>query len=105
MSTVRLAQSISPAVGRRYAGSTIRLTASVYVDDVLTDASAITFKWKMGLYGCENSVTPTHSGPGVYYVDVEPEEGGDLFYRWDTDGALDVAAEGALNIAEPRFAI
>jgi len=103
MSAVRLVQSVSPAVYRRHAGSTITLGLSVYVDDVLTDASAITFQWRMGLYGDQTSVTPTHAGTGLYSAAVTPEEGGDLYFRWDTGGALDVAQEGALSIVGSRF--
>lgn len=103
MSEVRLVQSVSPAVYRRHAGSTITLGLSVYVDGTLTDASAITFQWRMGLYGDQTSVTPTRTGTGVYSVAITPEEGGDLYFRWDTGGALDVAQEGALSIAGSRF--
>jgi hypothetical protein len=105
MSTVRIVSSVSPSVARRYPGSTITIRASVYVDDALTNASAIAFKWKMGRYGCEQSATPSNAGTGLYDAELTPEQSGDLYYRWDTEGDLDTAQEGVINIAPTQFAI
>lgn len=90
---------------RYFAGTTITITQVVRVDGVATDASAIYFKWKMGLYGSETSVTPTRDGTGTYHVDITPTEGGDLYYRWDTEGDLDTAQEGVINIADTQFTL
>jgi hypothetical protein len=92
-------------MARIYAGTTITLSVNVTVSDVLTDAPQVYFKWKMGLYGTETSVTPTHDGTGLYEVSITPLEGGDLYYRWDTEGTLDVAQEGVLNIAGTQFTL
>lgn len=92
-------------MARYYAGSTITLQQVVTVHDVLTDEPAIGFTWKMGLYGTENSVVPTHASTGVYTVAIVPPYGGDLYFRWDTttNGVLDTAQEGALAIADSKF--
>jgi hypothetical protein len=92
-------------MARIYPGSTLTLTQSVTVGGVLTDAAQITFKWKMGLYGSETSVTPTHTGTGTYSVSITPTSSGDLYWRWDTDGTLDMAQEGVTNIAPTQFTI
>jgi 6-phosphogluconolactonase (cycloisomerase 2 family) len=90
---------------RYYAGTTITLSQAVRVSEVLTDASDITFMWKVGKYGTEATVTPTHDGTGLYSVSITPDRGGDLYYRWDTEGDLDTAAEGVINIAPTQFSI
>lgn len=90
---------------RYYAGTTITLTNAVRVAEVLTDASAITFMWKIGLYGTEHTETPTRVSTGTYEVDLTPDKGGDLYWRWDTEGALDTAQEGVINIAPTQFTI
>ena len=121
MSTVTLTPSFTPSVVRRYAGSTITFRLSIYVDEVLTDASAVTFTWRMGSpassyqslsqflaggsAGAQTSVTPTHDGTGLYSAEVTPETGGNLYWRWDTEGALDTAREGVLSIAETQFSL
>lgn len=93
------------ASSRLYPGSTFYLYNAVRVNDVLTDANDITFTWKMGLYGCPQSVTPERTATGTYRVPVTPLTGGNLYYRWDTEGALDTAAEGVLSIADSQFEI
>jgi hypothetical protein len=90
---------------RLYPGTTITLTNRVYVGDTLTDAADIAFTWKMGLYGRPTSVTPTRTDTGTYEVEITPLEGGNLYYRWDTEGELDTAAEGVLSIADSQFEI
>ncbi len=90
---------------RIYPGTTITLTNRVYVGTSLTDAANITFTWKMGLYGCPQSVTPTKTATGTYEVSITPIVGGNLYYRWDTEGNLDTAAEGVLSIADSQFEI
>ena len=121
MATVELTLNITPAVKRRFPGSTITFGLSIYVDEVLTDASAVAFTWRMGgpvspheslaqfLAGSGNtsqtSVTPTHDGTGLYSAEVTPETGGNLYWRWDTEGALDTAREGVISIAETQFSL
>lgn len=90
---------------RYYAGTTITLSQSVRVSDVLTDAADIYFKWKMGLRGTENTETPEHISTGSYEVEITPDQGGDLYYRWDTEGTLDVAQEGVINIKDTQFTL
>lgn len=90
---------------RYYAGMTLTFNQTVRVADVLTDADDIYFKWKIGKRGIEHTETPTHDSTGTYSVSITPTEGGDLFYRWDTEGDLDVAAEGVLNIAASQFTL
>lgn len=90
---------------RLYPGTTFYLYNTVRVAGVLTDAATITFQWKMGLYGEPQSVTPERVSTGTYRVPVTPLIGGNLYYRWDTEGALDTAAEGVLSIADSQFEI
>lgn len=88
---------------RLYAGSTFTLQQVVTVAGVLTDAPQITFLWKEGLYGTENTITPTRASLGTYTVTFTPSVGGDLYYRWDTNGVLDVAQEGILSVKPSNF--
>lgn len=90
---------------RFFPGSTITLRNFVRVDETLTDAAQIVFIWKMKQRGTEHTVTPTRASTGSYYVEITPEEGGDLYYRWDTEGTLDAAREGVLSIADTQFTI
>lgn len=91
---------------RIYAGTTITLQTVVKVSGAATDASAITFKWKEGgRRGAEKSVTPTRASTGTYTVSITPTKSGNLYYRWDTEGALDYAEEGVLSIADSAFNI
>lgn len=92
-------------MARFHAGSTITLTQSVRVDDVLTDAAAIRFFWKEGLYGAQAEVAPTRTATGTYEVSITPTIGGDLYYRWDTEGALDTAQEGVISVAPSQFTL
>jgi hypothetical protein len=90
---------------RIYPGTTITLTNVVRVGSTPTDAADIAFQWKMGLNGTVTSVTPTRTALGTYEVNITPLEGGNLYYRWDTEGELDTAAEGVLSIADSQFEI
>lgn len=90
---------------RIYPGTTITLTNAVRVADVLTDAAAITFQWRMGLTGTITSIAPTRLSTGLYEVSVTPLEGGNLYYRWDTEGDLDTAGEQTLSIQDSNFDI
>lgn len=93
------------AAERLYPGTTFYLYNAVRVNGVLTDADDITFQWKMGLYGRPQSVTPEKTATGTYRVPVTPLVGGNLYYRWDTEGTLDTAAEGVLSIADTQFEV
>lgn len=90
---------------RIYPGSTFFLYNRVWVNGVLTDADSITFQWKMGLTGKPQFVTPEKTETGTYRVPVTPLTGGNLYFRWDTEGTLDTAAEGVLSIADSQFEI
>lgn len=88
---------------RIFPGSTITLGNTVRVDGVLTDAAQITFQWRMGLTGTITSVTPTRTALGTYEVSITPLKGGNLYYRWDTEGELDTAGEQTLSIQDSKF--
>lgn len=87
------------------AGSTITLTVTVTNNGIPTNASAILFKWKIGVWGAEQTVAPVNFATGVYKATITPLEGGNLYYRWDTEGALDTAKEGIIAVRESRFAL
>lgn len=89
---------------RLYPGMKATFTTTVYgTDGLQTDAPDLTFKFKIGLYGEETSSTPTRTGLGAYSATIDIPSSGNLYYRWDTDGALDVAKEGVVNIARTAF--
>lgn len=90
---------------RYFPGMLVTLKVNVTVSDTLTDAPSVYFKYKEGLYGTENTLSPTHDGTGIYEVSFIPQQGGDVYYRWDTDGSLDTAQEGILNVAPTNFTI
>jgi hypothetical protein len=90
---------------RYIAGTTLVLTNVVYVGNTPTDAADITFQWRMGLTGEITSVTPTKTATGTYEVSITPLKGGNLYYRWDTEGVLDTAGEQTLSIANSQFDI
>lgn len=88
---------------RYWPGSSITFTTQVTVNGVLSDAAAISFKWKIGRSGAETTVTPIHAGSGIYEATIVPTEAGALFWRWDTDGTIDQAKEGHTMIEETQF--
>jgi hypothetical protein len=85
-------------------GSTQEFSTEVRNNGILADAADITFRYKYGMYGTETIVTPLRASTGNYYTPVTFTESGNLYYRWDTDGAFDVAKEGVVNIAGSVFA-
>lgn len=89
---------------RIYPGSTITLQTQVKVSGALTDAAEISLKWNIGTNG-EQSVTPTNTATGTYSAEITlpTDQSGLLRYRWDTDGALDYAEEGALLVEPTSF--
>lgn len=90
---------------RLFPGTTFYLYNYVRVNDVLTDVADITFQWKMGLTGAPEFITPERTTTGTYRVAVKPLKGGNLYYRWDTEGELDTAGEQTLSIADSQFEI
>jgi hypothetical protein len=89
--------------GRWLVGQTKTLSTTVTNNGTLTDAADITFKYKIGRHGQEVPITPSHASLGVYYVEVTPDKSGNLYCRWDTDGALDVASEPIYIIRRSSF--
>jgi hypothetical protein len=77
--------------------------ATVRFNGELSNAPQITFIYKVGKHGTETTITPTNVGIGTYVVELVPNGSGHLSYRWDTDGDLDVAQEGIVNIKESAF--
>ena len=90
---------------RIYPGTTVTLTNMVKVSGALTDAAAITFTWRQGRRGAEKSITPTNTATGTYEVSFTPLKGGNVYYRWDTEGTLNTAKEGTLAIADTAFTV
>ena len=90
---------------RIYPGTTVTLTNVVKVSGAATDAAAITFKWRQGRRGAEKTITPTNTATGTYSVSFTPLKGGNVYYRWDTEGALDYAEEGVLSVADTAFTV
>ena len=90
---------------RIYPGTTVTLQTEVRSGGALTDSSAITFKWKHGNFGEEKSITPTNVSTGIYTVDIIPARSGNVYYRWDTEGALNTSKDGVLSIARSNFKV
>lgn len=85
-------------------GMTVTLGTTVYGTDGLpVDAPDLTFRFKVGCDGEETTVTPIRNSLGNYSATFVVPESGNLHYRWDTDGALDVAKEGVVNVAWSAF--
>lgn len=90
---------------RIYPGATITLPTVVKVSGVDTDAAGIIFKWKEGAFGEDKSITPTRTATGTYEVSITPSRSGNIYFRWDTEGALDSVEEGVLSVARSRFRV
>lgn len=53
--------------------------------DVLTNAASVLFWWKIGRLGKkEEGTVPTNVGTGLYEVEFTPEQGGTIFYRFES---------------------
>ncbi len=89
---------------RIYPNQSVVLKTRVYIGGVLADAPEITLQVKCGRHGVELQVTPTKTDTGTYEGAVIPTGSGNHYYRWDTDGAADIADEGIFNVAESAFA-
>jgi len=89
---------------RIYPGSTITLQTVVKVGEAATNASAITFEYRIENYK-KRSVTPVNTATGTYTatVTLPTDEHGLMRYRWDTEGALDHSEEGVLLIEPTAF--
>jgi DNA-binding XRE family transcriptional regulator len=91
---------------RFYPGSTVPFTTTVKNNGTLVDPTTITFKWKIGLWTNETVVTPTRDSLGSYSVSVPipaDSDGGNLYFRWDTDGNYDIASEGRFEHRKDKF--
>jgi hypothetical protein len=88
---------------RFYPHSKIGFTAQIKVDLQSTDTPQIHFIYKITNRGEEKTLTPTRLGLGLYFIELVPGEAGNLFFRWDTEGSLDTAKEGVINIAPSAF--
>ena len=94
------------AASRITRGTTITLNNEVYVGDplTLTNATTAEFWWRMGNVGCWTGETPSHTGTGLYSVEVEPMRGGNLNYRWRflVNGKYSTT-EGVVSVAGDQF--
>lgn len=92
------------SASRIYPGSTITLQTIVKQGGTPVNAAEITFKWRIGS-GKTSTVTPTNTATGTYTATftIPTDESGLLKYRWDTDGDLDFAQEGALLVEPSSF--
>ena len=84
---------------RYYPNTDIIYRNEVRVAGVLTDATTITFQYKLGKWGAWTSVTPLHPSTGVYTATVTPSYGGALFWQWKTTGPN--ASEEGMTYVEP----
>ena len=94
-------------MARIHIGETFTLTTTVTdrATNLLADADDLTLIWKVGRLGDETIETPTRNSIGNYSVEIEPTESGNLYFRWDTDGAYNVATEGVISVAESVFTV
>lgn len=96
--------TVSNQSSRIYPGSTVSFSAVVSVDGTPTDASAITFKYRIG-DGKITTVSPTKTATGTYSVSItlDSDEFGFLYTLWDTQGGLDTAKEQVFMIEPGAF--
>lgn len=72
------------------------------------DTPSLKFIWQLGETqdGAQPvTITPTFISTGMYQVVfiVTDRRGGVVYYRWDTDGDIDVAKEGRLYVKPSVF--
>ena len=90
-------------MGHWHVGETKTLQTEFMVGKTDVDTPAITFKYKIGKFGSEKTITPTHNGTGIYTAAVTPDTSGYLYARWDTDGTYDAVIEPTYFIKESPF--
>lgn len=88
---------------RWHVGQTRTLSTTVTNNGAVTDATDISFRYKIGRDGAEKVLAPSRADLGVYYVEITPDKAGLLFCRWDTDGDLDVVDEPIYHVRESAF--
>jgi hypothetical protein len=80
-----------------------RLTGEFRVDGVLTDPDAVRFIYTppggertVLVYGEDDEVV--REAEGKYYVDLELVTAGTWHYRWESDGAVEAAAQKTIRV-------
>lgn len=87
----------------------IRLTAKFKnAAEELADPSSIIFKFKYPdntiisyEFGVDSEVVRT--GIGTYYVDIDVNNNGIHYYRWEASGDLKVASESKFTVKQSQF--
>lgn len=71
----------------------------------LADPTAVTAKVKdpANVVTDYNAVAVQHASLGVYYIDVDLDQSGTWFYRFDGVGTVKASVENAFNVRESRF--
>ena len=92
-----------------YIGDLIRISA-VFTNesDVEADPSTVTVKYKdpssvesSKVYGVDGEVIKDSTGN--YHIDIDMDEGGFWYYRWEGTGAVVAAEEASLEVEKSAF--
>ena len=91
---------------RYWPGSEVTVQAFVRDEDgVLTNADDVAFFWRMRHWNANRSDeegTVSNTATGTYETTIVPQEGGNLYYRWEIT-TPDIIQEGILNIKDTQF--
>jgi hypothetical protein len=72
-------------------------------DDVLVDAAAVEFWWRIGRGGAiEKGTAPTSAGTGLYDVVFTPTQGGTVYYRFHST-TPNVVVQDWLYVEEDKW--
>lgn len=92
--------SICPNLGAFDAGATVEFRITLSVDDVLTDATAVTLTLRRPDGANLTAGAVTHVSTGVYEVDYTfaADFPGQWFFRWESTGPAAGVKEGSVVI-------
>jgi hypothetical protein len=91
---------------RFYPDSVFTLQAFVRDENgTLTNADDVAFFWRMKHWNqgrSDETGTVVNASTGVYEVEVNPQEGGNMYFRWEVT-TPDIVQESVINIADTQF--
>jgi hypothetical protein len=84
-------------------GDTVRLTCTfTNLSGTGTNPTAVTFRLKSPA-GTVTTPTPSSSGSGVYYTDVNLSSAGEWRYEFAGTGAVVAASAGSIVVRKSKF--
>ena len=89
-------------------GDKARISVTFTVDDVATDPTALTFKYRIGTgdvttytYGSDDELE--QDSTGNYHVDIDCTTAGTYYVRYAGTGAAAAAAESSFTVVGSHF--